>query len=177
MSKTFVLADTHFCHKNIHKFRRMADGTPFTSAEQHDEFLMDMWNTYIPGGSTVYVLGDAAFNEAGLMKFKKLHGNKFCIQGNHDPAMQTLAKYFHWVGAMKSKSIDGVHILMTHIPIHLSQMERWHLNIHGHTHMQQVDSPHHFNVSIEATNYIPMTIDSVIEEATKNVWFRRKEDE
>ena len=172
MNDPFVLSDTHFGHKNIHKFRVMADGTPFTSAEQHDEFLMDMWNTYIPAGSTVYCLGDMAFNEAGLKKFQKLHGNKFVIQGNHDPAMQTLAKYFHWVGAMKTKSSkDGVHTIMTHIPIHFASMERWHLNIHGHTHAQHVDSDKHFNVCVEATQYVPMTLEEIIAKVVKDVWF------
>lgn len=172
MPDTFALADTHIGHKNIHRFRKKTDGSSFDSSEEHDEFVMDMWNTYIPSNSTVYLLGDAAFNGAGLKKLHKLHGTKFYIQGNHDPAYQTLVKYFHWVGAMESKSIDGIHMIMTHIPIHFSQMERWHLNIHGHTHAQSVDDPRYFNVSIEATQYIPMTLEEILTDVTRNIWFK-----
>jgi len=72
---------------------------------------------------------------------------------------------------MKTKSVDGIHTIMTHIPIHFSSMERWHLNIHGHTHARHVESDRHFNVCVEATQYIPMTLDEIITKVTKEVWF------
>lgn len=177
MSEIYVLADTHFGHKNIHKFRVKSDGSSFASSDEHDEFLMDMWNTYIPGGSKVYLLGDAAFNEAGLHRFHKLNGDKAIIKGNHDLAVQTLQKYFGQVDAMKTKKVGDAQIIMTHIPIHFSSMERWHLNIHGHTHMQHVpDSDRHFNVSIEALDYVPITLDEVVERVIKATWFTKEDN-
>lgn len=173
MSEHFYLADPHLGHKNIHKWRLRVDGSVFESAEIHDEFFMDMWQTYIKPRDVVTVLGDAAFNEAGAMKYKNLPGNKVLIMGNHDPAIVTMQKYFGCVKAMEMKSVDGFHAIFTHIPIHLCQLERWHLNVHGHLHMRQLDDPRYYNVSIEAIDFKPITLEEILMDVTKKVWGTR----
>ena len=172
MKDTYVLADTHFGHKNIHKFRMHPNGHAFDSSKEHDEYVMDMWNTYIPGGARVIIAGDVAFNVEGLQKLERLHGDKTIIPGNHDKAITTLVQYCGCVKPMVTASIGGVNIVITHIPIHFSQLERWHVNIHGHTHAQSVpDSVRHFNISLEALGFIPITVDEIIDKMTREVWF------
>lgn len=166
MRERFFLADTHFGHKNIHKFRLKADGSAFESAEIHDEFVMDMWNTYIPGGCDVYCLGDIAFNTKGLEKLRKLSGHKHLIAGNHDPSLQTCVHYFASIHAMKAINVAGFKTITTHIPLHPASVdERYNLNIHGHLHHNDLHDPRYKNVSLEAIGFVPITFDEIIAEA------------
>ena len=178
MSEHYYLADTHLGHKNIHKWRLRADGSAFESAEIHDEFIMDMWQTFIGKRDTVSLLGDAAFNVEGAKKFKNLAGNKTLIMGNHDPAITTMQQYFGCVRAMEMKSVDGFHAIFTHIPIHFDQLERWHLNVHGHLHARTIQNdPRYFNVSVEAIQFVPITLEEILMDVTKQVWGTRPKPE
>ncbi len=170
MSETYYLADTHLCHSNIHKFRSKPDGTGFESADEHDTFVMDTWNTFIPPKAKVIIAGDAAFNVRGLQKLASLHGDKHIVAGNHDKAVATMMQYVGKVSAMDMKSVDGFHTITTHIPIHFSQLERWHLNIHGHVHANSIDDPRYYNISLEALQFIPITLDEILADVTKKLW-------
>ena len=157
----FALADLHLGHKNIHKFRHNPDGKLFESADIHDEYVMDMWSTLIPKNSLIYVAGDIAFNEVGLKRFKRLHGTKHIILGNHDLPITRYLDFCHVV-PMVMKKINDRHIIMTHIPIHFTQLERWDFNIHGHIHEQPPVSKRHINTSLEAIEFIPRTLEELV---------------
>lgn len=82
MARTFIIADTHFCHKNIIKYCNR----PFASIEEMDTVLMSNWNAVVCPQDTVYVLGDFLLGTVEqLMEItKKLNGHKILIKGNHD---------------------------------------------------------------------------------------------
>ena len=157
----YVLADLHLGHKNIYKFRTQPDGTRFLNGKEHDEYVMDMWSDCLPKNCLVYVLGDICFNQEGLKKFKRLHGTKHIVLGNHDIPIQNFLPFCHVV-PMVSKTILGVHCIMTHIPIHFTQLERWTFNIHGHIHGQQDVSERHINTSLEAIGFMPREIEELV---------------
>jgi len=162
MSNRFVLADPHLGHKKIHMFRNKPNGSDFASADEHDEFFMDMWTTYISKKDVIYVLGDVAFNDVGLERFRKLSGTKIVVLGNHDLGFHKLAPICSKVTAMEMKCVNGHHVIMTHIPIHFTQLERWEFNIHGHIHGQPDISPRHRNVAMERIEFIPRLLEEVI---------------
>jgi calcineurin-like phosphoesterase family protein len=87
---TFIISDTHFGHKNILSFepirkeQMLADGY-----EDHEEWLIDKWNSTVSSTDTILHLGDFAFK--GVQKYiERLNGNIIFVLGNHDaPARAT----------------------------------------------------------------------------------------
>jgi len=130
MPNTFVISDTHFWHTWI-AWERW-----FSSVEEMDEHMVDKWNSVVKLWDKVYHLGDVAFPKKSLDILGRLNGRKILIKWNHDIyPIKDYIKYFD--------DIRACHIIdktiLTHIPIHVDQMwERFTLNIHGHTHEQNV---------------------------------------
>jgi calcineurin-like phosphoesterase family protein len=89
-----------------------------------------------------------------------VNGKKRLVRGNHD--LYKTSKYFEYFEEIYgSRQINGVWL--THIPMHPNSVERAKLNIHGHTHAFCLDDPKYFNASVEAINYTPISIDTVLE--------------
>lgn len=158
----WVFADSHFRHNKIHDFRRNPNGDRFDSAQEHDSFLAQVWRETINGGDLVYLLGDVAFNVAGLKLIKNLPGKKHVVMGNHDLPFATVARFVNKVSAMKELTIKGKKIIMTHIPLHDISMDRWDLNIHGHLHEVLLSSNKHLCVSLEQTGFVPLNLDEIV---------------
>ena len=49
---TFFTADLHFGHKNILAY----DNREFASTEEHDEFLIEQWNSVVGIDDEVWIL-------------------------------------------------------------------------------------------------------------------------
>ena len=84
MSEIFFTSDLHFGHKNLLKFTKPR---PFTTIEEHDQTIIDNWNSVVNQDDTVYVLGDIAMGmDPDKLEdyLKKLNGHKRLILGNHD---------------------------------------------------------------------------------------------
>jgi calcineurin-like phosphoesterase family protein len=85
-TQKFYTADTHFGHALM--LSSTACGRPFDSVPEMDEALIDGWNAVVRPDDLVYHLGDFAFglkDEARVQRiFKRLHGRKILILGNHD---------------------------------------------------------------------------------------------
>ena len=82
MSKVFFISDLHLGHKNILSFA--GDYRGGDTVEEHDEWIVDQWNSVVGKRDVVYVLGDVAFTREGLAKCNRLVGNKKLILRNHD---------------------------------------------------------------------------------------------
>ena len=155
MSLHFI-ADLHFGHKNaVDKWR-----TEFSCIEEHDQTIVDNWNRQVHKQDTVFVLGDVVWNYEALDLLSTMNGKKKLLMGNHDE-MKTAAymKYFsHIYGCYQWNH----HIILTHIPVHPMNMERFPYNIHGHTHGSIVeDDPRYVCVSCEQVNYTPISWDEL----------------
>ena len=55
MSEIFFTSDLHFGHKNLLKFTKPR---PFTTIEEHDQTIIDNWNSVVNQDDTVYVRND-----------------------------------------------------------------------------------------------------------------------
>jgi len=152
MAETFFIGDTHFNHKRIIEFE--ASTRPFSTVEDHNAELVRRWNEAVRPCDVVYVLGDFAFGSQAADYYGGiLNGDKRLIMGNHD--MHPTAVY-----AKHFKKLYGVVEfsggILSHIPVHPSQKERYDFNIHGHLHSKKLDDPWYINVSAEQINLTPI---------------------
>ena len=161
MTRTFLIADTHFGHEGVCKFSR-DDGTPlrpWDNAQEMDEALIERWNSVVGPGDKVYHLGDVAIPRRGLKCLAHLNGTKVLIRGNHDTfKLSDYVEYF--------KDIRGCHyldgIILTHIPVHPDNLNRYKGNIHGHLHYRRIlqpdgsIDPRYQCVCVEHIDYTPI---------------------
>ena len=147
MSNLFFIGDTHFGHSNIIKFEPV--WRPFESIQEHDEAIIDLWNKTVQKNDKVWFVGDIAMNKTALMRcVPRLNGNIYLVMGNHD---KFATSAYMDAGVHKLLGMASVHkTILSHIPVHESQMYRYDANIHGHIHGKASPSVWHINVSIEA---------------------------
>lgn len=166
-AKIFVIGDTHFGHTNIIKFE--GDFRPFATIQEHDEALVERWNSVVCPQDTVWHLGDVCFGMQNLWRVGKLNGHKKLVMGNHDRFDSNVyLKYFerlYGVGSVDRK-INEKHVrcVLTHIPVNPAQFSRYEFNVHGHLHHNNYDDKRYINVSCEQSNLTPKTLDSWLEE-------------
>ena len=141
MSKIWLISDTHLGNRKIGVggYNNPNSLRPlFSSMEEHDEWLVDMWNSCVGKRDVVYHLGDVADSRSGLENIKRCRGIKHLILGNHD---QFGIESYREVG-FKNRILGScrlvVDFILTHIPIHSTQLEyRWKYNVHGHIHNRE----------------------------------------
>lgn len=170
MSQVFITSDSHFGHgKTCTDFKR-DDGTPlrpFSGAEEMDEELVKRWNSVVRPNDKVYHLGDVAIKKQNLPILNRLNGKKKLVMANHDIFHADIYReYFYDLCAVRK--LEGM--VLTHIPIHVDSLERYGTNVHGHLHANEVKmmhkrkriiDPRYLCVSVEHTNYTPITLDEV----------------
>ena len=61
---TFIIADTHFNHKNIIDYCNR----PFTDADNMNTALIQNWNSVVKSDDIVYHLGDFAVGTIDIVK-------------------------------------------------------------------------------------------------------------
>lgn len=151
MSKLFFTSDLHFSHKNIIKF--CPTFRPKTDdIDEHDKYLIQLWNNTISPDDIVYNLGDVSFSH-NLKHIEKLlsqlNGQHHLILGNHDGLIATHKEKF--LNKLKN---DGNPILSSvqdylklklpehkqtlilfHYPIHeWDGCHKGYYHLHGHIH-------------------------------------------
>ena len=78
----YFTSDHHFGHFNIIQYCNR----PFTTAEEMDEHLIEMWNKTVTNQDFVYHLGDFTMSkDSNYIKdlLERLNGNKAFVDGNH----------------------------------------------------------------------------------------------
>jgi calcineurin-like phosphoesterase family protein len=175
MARIWVVSDTHFGHANILNFKR-DDGTPlrvFQHIHEHDEYLIARWNERVKPEDHVYHLGDVAINRRHLSLISRLMGHKRLVRGNHDifKTKEYLDAGFdeiYGVRVFRPNDQQGkTGLVLSHIPLHPSSVQRWARNVHGHTHARVVldenghPDPRYICVSVEQTGYAPVLLDKL----------------
>jgi calcineurin-like phosphoesterase family protein len=167
MNKVFFIGDTHFGHKNIMIYEK--DTRNFSSIEEHNEVLIDRWNSVVNKNDIVWHLGDVAFGKSNLSLLNRLKGKKRLILGNHDvyPLSEYQIYFDKIFGVTEYKGF-----ILSHIPVHPTQLlprefnqlttGRYKGNIHGHLHHHLLGWPY-LNVSAEHNNLTPIGFDDLLD--------------
>lgn len=153
-AKVYVTADLHLGHVN------MATKRGFSSVEEHDHHIISNWNKVVTKRDTVWILGDVTNEKASYEILGQLNGIINVVGGNHDRPQHTIKMLEYINGFCGAKQLKG--FMLTHIPIHPSELERFRGNIHGHVHDQSIYEKGYFNVSLENTLYYPVLLDDII---------------
>lgn len=165
MSQTFIISDTHFFHRRILEFE--AQARPFSSVEEMNEAMVDLWNRVVTKRDTVWHLGDACFGKAeNLAIFDRLNGRKKLVLGNHDE--HNASEYLKYFVDVKA-CVGYDKCLLTHVPIHPNQFYRFRANVHGHLHSKVVTTgaavhtpdTRYINVSCEHTGLAPIAWEEI----------------
>ena len=185
--KTYFLADMHLGHKNILAY----DNRPFTTIEEHDQFIMDAWLKTVNPEDRVYILGDVSWHSsvktAGFLN--ELPGKKVLITGNHDLdhiKNHGFCSCFEEITPYKELHIEGANLVLTHYPMicfNGSYGGAW--QFYGHTHKsfeenivqscrrQIIDlygkpcNMVNIGVMMDWINYTPRTFDEIVDNAAK----------
>lgn len=149
MGNVYLISDLHFGHEN------MAIKRGFSSAEEQDNHIIECWNKVVNKKDVVWILGDITMERPHHYHLlDELKGFKKVVLGNHDKPQHVpeLLKYVNSVcGMIKYKGY-----ILTHCPIHPSEIERFGGNIHGHVHENSLEDSRYINVSCEAVDYTPV---------------------
>ena len=181
--KIFLVSDTHFGHNR--EFLYGPRG--FSSIQEHDEAIINNWNSVVGSNDIVYHLGDVMLNDNdhGLECLHQLNGNIIIIPGNHDTDSRiALYKTLSNVKVLET-DIEGLRVAaaatirykkynfyLSHHPTLTSNLDadpylRANLiNLYGHTHQQNhfyEDRPYMFHVGLDSNNNTPVLLDDAIE--------------
>jgi len=153
MGETFVISDTHFGHAAMLGFKD-DKGNPartFASCEEMDQTMEDNWNSVVRPQDKVYHLGDVAIQKKFLSVVGRLNGKKSLVMGNHD--IFDAVEYLKWF-----KNVRGVKVFDNHLFTHMPVVKagRFIANVHGHTHLNEMEDSWYKNVCVEHTNYTPV---------------------
>lgn len=170
MPSVFLVSDTHFGHFGVCKFMG-PDGVtklrPWATPEEMDEEMVKRWNETVRPNDKVYHLGDVVINRRALKTLARLNGDKVLIKGNHDIfRLEDYTPYF--------RDIRGYHVMngciLSHIPVHESNLGRFGTNIHGHLHAhrvmkldfgREIIDPRYHCVCVEQTDFRPILLEDV----------------
>ena len=157
MGNVYFISDLHFNHEN------MAIKRGFNNAQEMNDHIIKCWNSVVNKKDTVWILGDITMEKTqGYELLDELKGFKKVVLGNHDRPQHVpeLLKYVNSVcGMVKYKGN-----ILTHCPIHESEIGRFNKNIHGHVHENSIMTElieldeRYLNVSCEAIDYTPIRI-------------------
>lgn len=159
-NQTWFISDTHFDHSNIIGYC----ARPFTDVQEMNRIILDNWNYTIGKDDRVYFLGDLAYHSRTRSNYwlRKLNGNIEFIRGNHDRDTRNTKTH-------EKIAYKGYEFLLTHDPEELPiRWKGW--IIHGDKHNNSLQTfplvnweKKTVNVCVELINYIPISIDKIIE--------------
>lgn len=155
----WFISDLHFSHVSqlyFHPKRRELSGISLDDLhnldkqeiiKQYDEWLIDLWNSTVKRGDSVYHLGDFCLGNRERAEYllNRLHGKKYFIRGNHDKALNGNERFLEGLWDIKEAkftkdqfSFLGEETFCTelcHYPM-VAWNRRTHgtVMVHGHTH-------------------------------------------
>ena len=149
----FFTSDTHFNHANILRYcpgRVTHIGSD--SIEDHNEWLIKVWNDKVGPKDRVFHMGDFALGriEDSFPILDRLNGRKFLISGNHDVRHLKSAEfrsywekiYFGYFEIEIKLNGKTTLICMCHYPLQTWNKAHYgSLCLHGHVHQNKVPHP------------------------------------
>lgn len=155
MSVVRFIGCLHLGHEAVAKWRG------FNNSEEHDNHLIEKWNSKVNKRDLTYILGDIT-NESKkhYHLLDKLNGRKIAILGNHDLPKHSreLLNYVESIGGLKKYK----GIFLSHCPVHSSELDyRISLNIHSHLHEKNIGIVNENGEFIKDERYICVSIEQV----------------
>lgn len=185
MSKIFVTSDLHFGHKNILKFN--PETRPYDNIEEHDEALIDNWNSVVGPNDVVWNLGDLSFHRnfnKTLDILGRLNGKHHLILGNHDQLLrkqrfrEEAEKHLASISDYHELRINKQKICMSHYSMRVwNCMHHGALMLFGHSHGSLPGVGRQMDVGIDAcemdSKQTPFLLDDVVDYLLQKeiVWF------
>ncbi|MBX7501361.1 hypothetical protein K3181_07900 [Qipengyuania sp. YG27] len=119
-----------------------------------EEVIACRWNAVVHPKDTVYVLGDVG-HVGSVEIMRELSGEKHLVAGNCDRLGGLIASSL-FRSITVAKWLPGV--LLTHIPVHASQLRGAMINVHGHLHSGRIGDSRYRCVSVEQIDYSPVPL-------------------
>lgn len=178
--RVWFTSDTHFGHSAM-----AATGKgwrPFATVQEHDEFLIERWNSVVRPNDEVWHLGDVGLGptELILSTVARLHGTKHLVAGNHDACwpgnrdahrvQRRWLTVFESVAAFaRRRTGRGQYVLLSHFPYRgdhsaedryaeyrLQDTGMWLL--HGHVHGEWARRGRQINVGVDVRDWQPIEL-------------------
>ena len=174
----FFTSDTHFGHKNILEY--CSETRPFKSIEEHDQHVINCWNSKVSKGDSVYHLGDFSLSTKEYTEYvlSKLNGSIGLIKGNHDngisgPLTKKFAfiKDYHMAKVKDNEMGCTQKIVLSHYPIETWNFQHqgsWALHGHSHGALKTVMSTR-LDVGVDVHNFLPLSYQDVKTILTKRM--------
>lgn len=170
MAEIWVSSDPHFNHHNILKFTdhdgKLIRGDKFKDIDEMNEHIVQEHNKLVSPQDHYYCLGDVAFSkDASKISnlLSRMNGKKRLILGNHDDIVNQPWLIQHFEKIMIWRIFKEFEVTLSHIPLHESSIQeksKW--NVHGHIHQNKSPTNKHINVSMEAINYQPQHLETLL---------------
>ena len=166
MSKLWFSSDLHLFHTNMWKLFKLADGSParpFVSDEDMNSTMLSRHNEVVSTVDHWWNLGDVTMlrSSADKWKFvslvKQFNGHKRLVLGNHDQYGMDVYRDAGFEKIKGSHRIDK--LLFSHFPLHPSTIPADCVNVHGHIHAAAAPPGPYINISVEAINYTPVSLE------------------
>ena len=129
----YFTSDAHFGHsKNF-----IYGPRGFQSIQEHDETIIQRWNSVVTELDTVYFLGDAIMgidHEYGLNCLRRLNGDIVMIRGNHDTTHRWEEYEKQWphlilTGYSYILKAEGWKFYLCHYILYFSYLEQKFLHV------------------------------------------------
>lgn len=179
MGKIFLTSDLHFGHDRGFLYEPRG----FDNIGDHDETVIQNWNSIVGEDDDVYILGDLMLNDNahGIECIKRLNGHLHIIYGNHDTDARKKiydeldAEIIGWATMLKYKKY---HFYLSHYitltgNLEAESLHQCAINLYGHTHQQTnfyQDNPFNYHVGLDSHNNTPILLDDIIEEIKSKVY-------
>jgi len=167
----WVTADLHLNHQGILKTCRK-----FNSIEEHNEYIIQQYNSVVGKDDLVYILGDCLWTPLakGADLIKRLNGRKILVLGNHDKGNVNEYKSIGFIDAVPSPYFYSRDIILSHEPAFEAYNNPYAFNVHGHLHQSVVDLPNFINVNIELCDYKPVSLREIQEKVRQKTISRQE---
>ena len=157
----YFTADTHFGHQGILRMSKR----PFTTIQEHDELLVEAWNSTVRPGDEVWHLGDFAYRCPLLHAetiFKRLNGTKRLVCGNHEQKGRKLGWTSQHEGYLDTV-VAGRRIILCHYGMRAwPGAFRGALHLYGHTHGLLPDTLQSADVGVDRWPFRPVRLEEIL---------------
>lgn len=181
----YFTSDWHFNHNKEFIYEPRG----FFSVDEMNSVIIHRYNALVNMDDIVYVLGDLSLGGASDEALKKskrliqsLKGELRVILGNHDTDRRIEMYKECWnvevIGFAERLKVNGYNFYLSHYPSITSNLDfdkplkSRVINLFGHTHSKDKfyeDNPLMYNVSIDAQECLPVSVDKVIKDIKKKI--------